>query len=287
MTSPDPRLGVVVLTHNRPIELARTLDHLAALPEQPRLVVVDNGSRPRVRPSSRGVAMEVVRLEDNRGAAARNVGVARLATPYVAFCGDDTWWAPGMLAHAADVLDAHPSVGLVTGKVLVGADEHIDPTCLTMAASPLGASLDGRGRQVLGFLCAASMVRRSAFMAVGGFEPRFFLGGEEALLAIDLAVSGFTLAYLDTVVVHHHPSPHRDAGQRRQLELRNALWCAWLRRPTGAAMRVTVRLVRRRLHEPALAPALLAALRGLPWVLRHRRVISPELEARLGQLEAA
>jgi hypothetical protein len=42
----DARVSVVVLTHERPQELERTLQRLAALPEQPALVVVDNAALP-------------------------------------------------------------------------------------------------------------------------------------------------------------------------------------------------------------------------------------------------
>ena len=35
------------------------------------------------------------------------------------------------------------------------------------------------------------------------------------------------------------------------------------------------------------AAALLAAVRGLPWVLRERRVLPPHAEARFAALEAA
>ena len=70
---------------------------------------------------------------------------------------------------------------------------------------------------VLGFLAGASVVRRHAVLDVGGFEPRFFLGGEEQLLAIDLRAAGWCLAYVDDVVVHHHPSPRRDIGRRVEM----------------------------------------------------------------------
>jgi GT2 family glycosyltransferase len=153
-----------------------------------------------------------------------------------------------------------------------------------MAASPLGAPADLPGRPVLGFLCSASMVRRAAFLAAGGFEPRFFLGGEEELLAMTLAAAGWTLLYTPDVVVHHHPSPRRDSPGRRRLLLRNALWSAWLRRPWPSAMRRSVAVLRER-GRWADAPALLGALRGLPWVLRHRRVIPASVEAALRRLE--
>src|SRR5438445_2853364 len=40
----DRRISVVIATWNRRTELARTLRQLTALPERPRLVVVDNAS---------------------------------------------------------------------------------------------------------------------------------------------------------------------------------------------------------------------------------------------------
>ena len=42
--APDARVAVAVITHQRRDELLRTLGSLRALPEQPGVVVVDNGS---------------------------------------------------------------------------------------------------------------------------------------------------------------------------------------------------------------------------------------------------
>ena len=90
---------------------------------------------------------------------------------------------------------------------------------------------------------------------------------------------------MDALVVHHHPTPGRDLTRRRQLLLRNALWCAWLRRPAPAALRLTLRLVRSRWRDPALAPALAGALAGAAWIARHRRVIPMKVERGLRALE--
>jgi GT2 family glycosyltransferase len=60
----------------------------------------------------------------------------------------------------------------------------------------------------LGFLAGASVVRRSAFLAVSGFEPRFFFGGEEAMVVAELAAAGWALAYVNEVVIYHYPSLH-------------------------------------------------------------------------------
>jgi hypothetical protein len=44
MSGGDPRVAVVMITHNRVEEVLRSLGHLAALPERPRVVLVDNAS---------------------------------------------------------------------------------------------------------------------------------------------------------------------------------------------------------------------------------------------------
>src|SRR5690606_26210424 len=141
-----------------------------------------------------------------------------------------TVWAPGGLAAAAALLEAHPAVGVLSARVLVGDGEREDPACRAMAESRLPSdSLPGRA--VKGFLAGACIVRRDAFLAAGGYEPRFFIGGEEALLALDLLALGWHIVYCPALTVHHYPSARRDARLRHRLLARNALWVAWLRRP--------------------------------------------------------
>ncbi len=284
---PDPRVGAVVLTHNRAREVARTIERLLALPERPRIVVVDNGSSDETPAVvQRGYpAVQYVRLGANLGASGRNVGVWLCDRPYVALCDDDTWWEAGSLARAASLLDAHPSLAVVSGKVLVGESGWVDPTCHVMARSPLRPAPGLPGVPLLGFLAGASMVRRTAFLAAGGFERRLFLGAEEALLAIDLASAGWALAYVDDVVIHHYPSRLRDAEGRRRLLARNALWIAWLRRPWRRALARTLAAAHDGLRDPMVRQALGEALRGLPWVLRQRRVAPSDVEQGLRLLE--
>jgi GT2 family glycosyltransferase len=280
--APDSVAGVsvVVLTHNRAPELARTLAHMLALPERPAVIVVDNGSRDGTGDmvSARFPQARLIRLAENYGAAARNLGARSARTPYVAFCDDDTRWAPGSLALAARLLDAHRRVAVLSARVLVGPEGREDPACATMAASPL-ASAGLPGRAVVGFLAGACVFRREAFLEAGGYEPRFFIGGEEALLAYDLLARGWHIVYNDRLTVHHHPSSYRDARARRRLLARNALWVAWLRRPLPAALGRTLRVLWSGLPDRAAIAGCVDALRGLPWVLRNRRVIPPHVEA--------
>ncbi len=274
----DLRVTVVVLTHNRARELERCLEHLRQLPEQPHIIVVDSGSTDgsiaRLAPAFTGV--DWVRCEKNLGAAARNEGVARVRTPFVAFCDDDTWWAPGALRLAADLLQAHPRLALINAQVLVGSAGRPDPRCELMARSPLDAH-GLPGPALLGFMAGAVVMRSAAYREAGGYEARLFLGGEEALLGLDLSVRDWRMAYVKDVVAHHAPSPVRDPQQRRILLARNRFWIAWLRLPWRSAWSESRAVWREACAQKLLGPALAAALRGLPWVLRNRRPLPPEV----------
>jgi GT2 family glycosyltransferase len=286
MPASPPPVAVVIATRNRGTELLGTLAWLRVLHEQPPIVVVDNGSTDGtaelVRANYRGV--QVVGLRRNQGGAARTVGARLVDSPYVAFSDDDSWWAPGALSRAAELLDRHPRLAVLAARVLVGPDQRLDPVCREMAFSPLPPAADLPGPAVLGFIACGAVVRRAAFLEVGGFDARFGVGGEEELLAVDLAARGWGLAYVEEVIAHHHPSPSRDPSARRRVQVRNALWSAWLRRPLGGAARQTAHLAALAMHQPGVWSGMRLALLGLPWVLRERRPVPRELEAALRTL---
>jgi len=283
----DQRVAVVVITHQRREELLRTLTRLAELPEHPHVVVVDNGSTDGTATAVRDRFPEVELLASptNLGAVARNHGVARLDTPYVAFCDDDTWWEPGSLTAAADALDAHPGLAVVTARILVEPGGREDPIVRELRDSPVRGAAWLPGPAIGSFLAGASVLRRDAFLEVGGFSDRLWLGGEEELMAGDLAAAGWELCYLAALTVHHQASRARDSHRRRRDGIRNTLWTTWLRRPVRPAMRRTLHLLRTVPRDRVSALGLLAALRGIPWVLRERRVLPPAAEARFAALD--
>lgn len=213
----------------------------------------------------------LVGLSANVGAAGRNAGAEVATTPYVAFSDDDMWWDPGALRHGADLLDRHAALALLAARILVEPGGREDPACAIMAASPLPRPPALPGIPVLGFIAGASIARRHAFLSVGGYEPRFFLGGEERLVACDLAAAGWALAYVPEIGAHHRPSPRRDAPARRVLRERNALWFAWLRRAAQVALAATARAMAAAASEGPSRRGLRQALGGLTWALSHRR----------------
>lgn len=277
------RVSVVMITRDRAAETVATVAHLLALPEHPEVVVVDNASRDDTvgRVGAAYPDVEVIALSENLGGAGRNVGMNAVSTPYVAFADDDSWWAPGALGRAVELFDAHPSLGLLAAAVLVGADRHLDPTCSTMARSPLGRRDDLPGPSILGFIACGAVVRRDAFVATGGFEALLGVGGEEQALALDLAAAGWDLCYVPELVAIHEPSPVRDRARRRRVVARNDLWTSWLRRPWRGVARDTASAVRAGLGDEAQRAAVIEAARALPAVLARRRVIPKAVDEQL------
>jgi GT2 family glycosyltransferase len=285
----EDRVTVVVITHNRRTELLHTLARLRELPERPRVLVTDNASSDGTAAAvgHRHPEVELLRAERNLGAVGRNLAVARVESPYVAFCDDDSWWEPGSLSAAADLLDAHPGLGAVTARIVVEPSGEEDPVVAELRDSPLTGPSWLPGPPLGSFLAAASVLRTDAFRAAGGFSPRLWLGGEEELLATDLITAGWWLVYAERLTVHHAPSVLRDPTRRRIDGLRNTLWFTWLRRPAGAALRRTWHLARTVPRDAASARAFAAAARGLPWVVRERRVIPDGVERGIVLLERA
>lgn len=279
--APSGKVTVVVMTRDRWSDLQRSLPHHEA-----PVVLVDNGSSDGTPAlvRERFPDLDVVELGRNLGARARNVGVERATSPYVAFADDDSWWAPGALAEAVRLLEAHPRCAVLAGRVVVGDDEEPDPGWRVMAHSPLGTAADLPGPSVLGFLACAAVVRRSAFLEVGGFDDVVFFMGEEERFALDLAARGWGLAYVDHVVAHHHPSPVRDAAARQALVERNRLLTMVMRRPWPVVLAGAARQVR---SGPAGRLALVQALPRVPRALAARRRLPPDVERARRRLDEA
>jgi len=281
------RTTVVMMTRDRRAEVLRTLAHMTALPDAAPIVLVDNGSADGTSEAvrERFPQVRLIRSERNLGAVARNLAMTEVRTPYVAFCDDDTRWQPGALTRAADLLDAHPSVAAVMGRCVIAPELVDDPLLDEVRNSPVPAPPGLPGPAVLGVLAATSTFRVRAFHDAGGFSPRLWLGGEEELLVIDLAVLGWWCCYAEEVVVHHEPSRTRQPSGRRRLGIRNTLWTIWLRRPVRSALRRSRAVLASAPKDRHTLAAVAAALGGLPWVLREREVVPDRVEHALRLLE--
>lgn len=96
----------------------------------PRVIIVDDASPDGSLEIAKGLAaadsrITVVSHTRNQGhIATYNDGLARVETEYVALLSADDLLAPGALGRAADLMNAHPRVGLVYGMPLEFSTEQ-------------------------------------------------------------------------------------------------------------------------------------------------------------------
>jgi GT2 family glycosyltransferase len=288
-----PRTTFVIASRNRAAELANVVVRLLDTTTCP-VIVVDNGSDDDTAATVRritsraGGRLDLIALPSNEGAVGRNVGVAASRTPFVAFCDDDSWWAPEATGLAETLFDRFPTVGLLAARTLVAPDDHEDAIVSDLARSPLGWDPNLPGPSVLGFLACSAVVRKSAFEGAGGFSPVLHFRGEERLLAVDLATLGWDLCFSADLLAYHLPSTSRpNAAAQNARSLRNDVLTTWLRRPIPLCLKAAVELTRASTRDSEHARAAVEALRLIPAVARNRRTLPAEVERALRTLEDA
>ncbi|MGZ8847657.1 MAG: glycosyltransferase family 2 protein, partial [Pyrinomonadaceae bacterium] len=104
------RVSVIIPTHSRPGFLPRAVASARAAGTDVEIIVVDDASSDETAEIYRGIAdIKYVRLERNQGVAgARNVGILRSTSKYVAFLDDDDLRLPGSLDVQVEALEANP-----------------------------------------------------------------------------------------------------------------------------------------------------------------------------------
>lgn len=186
MTREDTyEISVVVPTHNCLPFLKKALASIEAqsIPNIQIIVVVDRSTDGTLEWLARyngPYPITIVEADVGSPARARNLGVEEARAPLVAFLDDDDVWLPGKLAAQRAAHRADPQAVMsfsdyrhvtVTGEDFGscfgywGAKPPKTPG-YSRLATPLSTLL---GRNLVG--TSTVMVRRDAFLAVGGFDP--------------------------------------------------------------------------------------------------------------------
>ncbi|MHA3700975.1 glycosyltransferase family 2 protein [Jatrophihabitans sp. YIM 134969] len=221
----SPAVAVVVVTYFPGHEIDDLLDSLAdAVSEPYEVVLADNGStdgsveRAATRP---GVTLLPTGGNLGYGRAA-NLGVAATTADHVVIANQDLTWGPGsldtLLAAARrrpDAVSLGPRIQTAAGVVYPSARDLPDLT--TGAGHALFGwwwpgnpwtrryrrEREGLHEREAGWLSGSCLlVRRDAFDAVGGFDPRYFMYFEDVDLGERLGHLGVNLYVPDAVVTH-------------------------------------------------------------------------------------
>jgi mycofactocin system glycosyltransferase len=201
-------LTAVIPVRDRPAQLDRALAALRPL----RCIVVDDASHSpeAVADVARMHQADLVVMDQNVGpAAARNAGLARVTTPYVAFVDSDvevTAADLGSLArHFADpaVVLVGPRVAGVVRSTRPRWFERYDAAASSLSLGDVPATV--RPGAAVAWLPSACLVGRTDALAVG-FDPSLRVG-EDVDLVWRLVGTGGRVRYDPSVLAHHDVRP--------------------------------------------------------------------------------
>jgi len=266
------RLTVGITTRNRPAALRRCLESLHILaPLAPRIVVFDDSSDQPASSLVAGIAPGWTVIRDERQVgyiAGRNRLMNDAATPYVLLLDDDAVVLSLASVEAAmAVLDRD---GAVAAVGFAQAEQDGSPWPERMQP--------GRGLQpvyVGSFIGFAHLLRRDAFLRLGGYRESFVFYGEEKDFCVRALDAGMRVVYLPGALVGHIPDAGgRSATRYVRFAIRNDCLYSLYNEPWPiVALSLPLRLWRYRRMKVSSG----AASGGLRWIVGELRRTLPDV----------
>jgi glycosyltransferase involved in cell wall biosynthesis len=192
----DARRGISVMVpvHNGEAYLGEAIDSVRAQSYRPiEIIVVDDGSTDGTAEVARrhGDVVRYVRQPRGGNGAARNRAVALAGCDLFLFLDADDRLAPGALERLAGALEHDPSLQAVYGHVREFVSPDVDAEALARLRPPVD--------RIAGCLPTNMLIRRDAFLLVGGFATDLRVG-----VTVDWAARarelGMRTALLDDVL---------------------------------------------------------------------------------------
>lgn len=198
-----PKVSVVVCSCNGAQTVAETLAALEDM-EYPdyEIIVIDDGSTDQ---TSAIASKHNVRLicTENRGlSVARNLGLKAATGEIIAYIDDDAYPDRHWLTYlaAAFLRTEHAAIG--GPNIAVPGDGAIADCVANAPGGPIHVLLsDDLAEHIPGCNMA---FRREKLLAIGGFDPRFRVAGDDVDICWRLQERGWTIGFAPSAVVWHH-----------------------------------------------------------------------------------
>jgi len=249
----------VLPTRDRPERLKQTLRAIESLGDHracggAEVIVVDNASRDRlIMPPAlvSGVPIRSILLEENKGAAARNIGVTESdpASQWIVMLDDDSY--PDDTVFLERLANQPPDVAAVSADIWLSTKADKTP------------QRESGGLPEVFIGCGVA-IRRRVFKELGGYDESFGYYAEEYDLAARMLLAGHRVAFdPDFTVTHAKVSGGRDMNLILGRLVRNNGWVAQRYAPEACRL-AELRETRRRYRRIAAKErATLGFARGL------------------------
>ncbi len=196
-----------------------------------------------------GGNVSLLAINENVGVAGRNRAVERARGELILMLDDDSYPLPGAVEVLAGALSRDPQLGIAGGRVIEidsAGNQNGDgtgPGTFDWFLRSRGSDQAPDGGNPASFFAQCGcLIRREAFLEVGGcFEP-FFFYGEELDLTARMAAAGWQVRYYAGAAFAHLRelrTGRTSPAIRRMLRhrIRNQIWYFWLRFPFSMAVR--------------------------------------------------
>lgn len=250
------RISVMITTHNRLSDLQRTLAVLKQFDPPPSEVLItadgcNDGTVEFLRQEY--PAMKLIVNAVGRGSVASRDRMMREATGDLVLSLDDDSYP-----EQTDCLQRLAALFLERPKLAVAHfPQHTDEYPETLSQSNFGQPQLTRS-----FANSGACFRRSTYLQLPGFEPRFFHMYEEPDYALQCTAADFEVYYTPILTIRHHWSGQNRSELRvHQQHARNEMW--------STAMRCPFPFVFPMIVWKMLSQLRFAVTRGPGWFLRE------------------
>ena len=214
-----PLISVIIVNYNAGARLQKCLDHLKAQSFKDfEVLIIDNGSEDGSADNleAEALVLHVEFADENLGfAAGNNIRVQSAKGQWLAFLNPDAYAAPNWLEAFVAAAAQYPQCSAF-GSTQIDALDQDKIDGAGDVGHILGLAYRGhygwdiktlpQTAYVFAPCAAAAFYKRDIFMALGGFDARFFCYGEDVDLGYRLRLSGRQVIQLKEAVVYHEGS---------------------------------------------------------------------------------
>jgi GT2 family glycosyltransferase len=198
-----PKISVIVCTYNGGRTLRETFQHLQRL-NYPHfeVIVVDDGSTDGGTDEAASYGYRLIRTQNAGLSSARNTGLLAAKGELVAYLDDDAYPDEDWLQYLALTFLRGDYVGVGGPNIPPPGDGWIADCVTNSPGGPIHVLLSDREAE---HIPGCNMAfRKSALLAVGGFDDRFRTAGDDVDICWSLQKHGWKLGFSPAAAVWHH-----------------------------------------------------------------------------------
>ena len=201
--------SIIIPSYGRPDNIKYLVEVLAAqIAQNPsgEIIVVDDGNEPPLNFAMFDNQSVITVIRSNRvgPGCARNLGVSKASGKLLFFIDDDCLPPSSWVMHSRELMN-DSAIDMIGGAI----NNCVERPASVIYQKTLDLFFKLQGG--IEFILTANMIcRREVFLAVKGFDERFFHGAEDREFILRLRKYGYKVAYIPELCVSHfHSFSHR------------------------------------------------------------------------------